>query len=86
MPSSFALGNSMENFVNELVSQGRYNSKSEVVRVALRLLQERETLRQVKLDEVRRAFQEGINSGTGNSAETVLDRLEQKYSNLANGT
>ncbi|MFQ5637600.1 MAG: hypothetical protein ACE5IR_06345 [bacterium] len=45
------------------------------------MLQEREQLRQIKIEEVRRAFQEGINSGRGNQAEQVFDRLEEKYSN-----
>jgi antitoxin ParD1/3/4 len=79
MAGSYELGSQLSLFVDDLVAAGRYNSKSEVVRQGLRLLQEREQLRQIKLDEVRKAFQEGINSGRGNTAEAVFDRLEAKY-------
>lgn len=83
MPSSYEIGSQLSQFVAELVASGRYNSKSEVIRDGLRLLQEREQIRQIKLEEVRRAFQEGISSGRGNAAEAVLDRLEKKYSRMA---
>lgn len=86
MASSYELGAQLKNFVDDLVAAGRYNSKSEVVRDGLRLLQEREQLRQIKLEEVRQAFQEGINSGKGNEAEQVFDRLKEKYSHMGNGS
>jgi antitoxin ParD1/3/4 len=41
MPSSVALGN-LENVVVKLVESGRYNSKSEVIREGIRLVEERE--------------------------------------------
>lgn len=86
MASSYELGAQLKDFVDDLVSAGRYNSRSEVVREGLRLLQEREQLRQIKLEEVRRAFQEGINSGKGNEAEQIFDRLEEKYSHMGSGS
>ena len=79
MAGSYELGSQLSLFVDDLVAAGRYNSKSEVVRQGLRLLQEREQLRQIKLDEVRKAFQDGINSGRGAMAEAVFDSLEAKY-------
>ena len=42
MPISADLGPQLEDFVSLLVKKGRYNSKSEVLREGLRLLQERE--------------------------------------------
>ncbi len=86
MPSSYAIGSSMEEFVNMLIQQGRYNSKSEVVREALRLLQERESVRDIKLEEIRKAFQEGIDSGPGDPAEDVFNRLEEKYTQMITET
>jgi antitoxin ParD1/3/4 len=79
MAGSYELGSQLSLFVEDLVAAGRYNSKSEVVREGLRLLQEREQLRAIKLEEVRKAFQEGINSGRGKTVDEVFDRLEAKY-------
>ncbi len=49
MPSSVALGN-LESVVVKLVQSGRYNSKSEVIREGIRLVEEREK-RLALLDE-----------------------------------
>jgi antitoxin ParD1/3/4 len=49
MAVSADLGESLEQFVTKLVTSGRYNSKSEVLRDGVRLLQERE-LRLAALD------------------------------------
>lgn len=82
MANTLELGSQLKEFVDDLVATGRYNSRSEVIRDGLRLLQERERLRQIKLEEVRRAFREGINSGRGRRANEVFDRLEKKYSKM----
>ena len=42
MPISADLGSYLENVVTKLVSEGRFNSKSEVLREGVRLVQERE--------------------------------------------
>ena len=83
MPASYALGDQFERFVDKLIKSGRYNSKSEVIREGLRLLQDRERERAVKLEELRRAFREGIESGPRIPAEKVFDRLEAKYTKMA---
>jgi antitoxin ParD1/3/4 len=41
----------LENFVSAKVDSGRYNSASEVVREALRLLEERDHARSLRLEE-----------------------------------
>ena len=43
MPINADLGNTLELYVTELVRTGRYNSKSEVLREGVRLVQDRET-------------------------------------------
>jgi antitoxin ParD1/3/4 len=83
VPSSYAIGDKLERFVERLIKKGRYNSKSEVIRDGLRLLQDREEQREAKLDELRRAFREGIESGPHTPAEEVFDRLEAKYEKMA---
>lgn len=63
MPSSYTLGERFEGFVKQLVTSGRYTSASEVMRDGLRLLEEKENLRQAKLDALRRDIDDGLNSG-----------------------
>ena len=55
-----SLGPQMESFVEDLVNGGSYQSNSEVLRAALRLLKDHETLRQIKLDEMQREVQIGL--------------------------
>ncbi|MCL4693572.1 MAG: type II toxin-antitoxin system ParD family antitoxin, partial [Candidatus Hydrogenedentes bacterium] len=56
------LGTQWEAFVAENIKSGRYLSASEVVRDGLRLLQEKEQLRQLRMDELRRNVKEGLES------------------------
>ncbi len=42
LPSSANLGPRLESYVTELVNSGRYNSRSEVLRESIRLVEERE--------------------------------------------
>jgi antitoxin ParD1/3/4 len=53
----------LEQLVREKVSSGRYTSASEVVREALRLMEEQDRLRAVKLDQLRWDIREGVESG-----------------------
>ena len=53
----------LEELVRAKVSSGMYTSASEVVREALRLMDERDRLRQVKLDDLRREVRNGLDSG-----------------------
>lgn len=63
MPSSYTLGDHYEAFVRELVASGRYMSASEVIRDALRLLEDAEKLRAIRLEELREQIREGLESG-----------------------
>lgn len=68
----------LERFIGGLVESGRYRSASEVVRAAVRLLQEREEEREVKLDALRKAVGEGLEeleSGDGVSGGRVFDEI-----------
>ena len=82
MASSVDLGRQLEKFVSSLVDSGRYNSKSEVLREGLRLLQEREQ----RLKILNRSLDRGLASakaGKVKPAEEVFDRLEAKYRQMA---
>jgi antitoxin ParD1/3/4 len=50
----------LERFIGGLVESGRYRSASEVVRAAVRLLEDREREREVKLEALRNAVGEGL--------------------------
>ena len=57
--TSFSLGDHFAKFVEAQVSEGRYDNASDVMRAALRLLEERET----RLNALRAALIDGENSG-----------------------
>ena len=56
------VGEEWDAFIKERVNSGRNSSASEVVREGLLLLQQQEQLRQVRLDEVRRKVNEGLDA------------------------
>jgi antitoxin ParD1/3/4 len=84
MPNSVDLGKPLETFVTKLVKSGRYNSKSEVLREGVRLIQERET-RLAALDAAIERGMADADAGATRTrpAEQVFDRLEAKYRPLA---
>ena len=53
----------LDDMVRKKVSSGLYTSASEVVREALRLMDEKDRLRAVKLDQLRQDIREGLDSG-----------------------
>ena len=72
------LGHQLESFVAKLVETGRYNSKSEVIREGIRLIQEREA----RLTVLDQALARGIDdeeAGRTKPLADVVARLERKY-------
>lgn len=53
----------LENLVKTKVNSGRYNSASEVVREALRLLEQKDELRAIQLQELRGRIDKGLAEG-----------------------
>ena len=79
MPISADLGEKLEAVVNDLVANGRYNSKSEVLREGVRLVQEREAA----LARIDAGLAEGladVRAGRTRPAEEVFAELRAKYS------
>jgi antitoxin ParD1/3/4 len=72
------LGQRLERFVSDLVERGRYNSKSEVLRGGVRLIQEREA-RLAALDASIARGLADADAGRTKSANEVFARLEAKY-------
>lgn len=82
MASSVDLGPKLERFIASLVKSGRYNSKSEVLREGLRLVQERET-RFAALDAALARGLADAEAGRARPAEQVFDELRARYQNMA---
>lgn len=82
MAISAELGEKLEAVVNDLVANGRYNSKSEVLREGVRLVQEREAA----LAELHAALEVAVAdsvAGRTKPAEQVFARLIAKYEGMA---
>jgi antitoxin ParD1/3/4 len=68
----------LEEFVAKLVEAGRYRSASEVVRAAIRLLQDREAERSATLDALRANIDAGVEEldrGDAASADEVFEEI-----------
>ena len=75
----------LENFVADKVKSGRYTSASEVVREALRLLEEREQLRNLQKQELQKKIAEGLDQlrrGEGIPGEEVFAELDAELDAL----
>jgi antitoxin ParD1/3/4 len=55
-----SLTKELEEMINQKVQSGLYNSASEVIREGLRLLNEQDQLRQIRIEELRREVQKGM--------------------------
>ena len=82
MAISADLGAKLEAVVEDLVKNGRYNSKSEVLREGVRLVQEREAAL-ARLDILIGEGMADIEAGRTKPAEEVFDRLIAKYEGMA---
>jgi antitoxin ParD1/3/4 len=73
----------LESFVKQKVSTGLYNSVSEVIREALRLLEEKEVIKSMKLQALRGDIQQGLDSldrGEGKSLD--IESIKAKGRNI----
>jgi antitoxin ParD1/3/4 len=53
----------LEEMIKKKVASGLYNSASEVVREALRLMEEQDRVRAVRLEQLRQDIRAGLDSG-----------------------
>ncbi|WP_371265880.1 type II toxin-antitoxin system ParD family antitoxin [Nitrosospira multiformis] len=67
--------------VRQKVTSGLYTSASEVVREALRLMEEKDQIRAARLEQLRNDIQEGVNSGPA----TAWDAEDIKRAGRAKG-
>lgn len=70
----------LENLVKTKVESGLYNSASEVMREALRLLEKRDQLHATRIEELRAEISRGLNSGVSTplNIEDIKTRGRQR--------
>jgi antitoxin ParD1/3/4 len=81
MASSVNLGSKLEATIDALVKNGRYGSRSEVLREGVRLVEEREA----RFAQMEAALQRGIEdakAGRSEDTDIVFDQLRRKYEAL----
>ena len=84
MNISISLTPELLSLIKAKVASGRYTSTSEVVREALRLLERLDRLEEQRIEELRQAWREGIESGEagplylGELSETALQELQSR--------
>lgn len=61
----------LEKLVERKVKTGRYQTASEVIREALRALEERDQLAMLRLTELRKEVQKGLRSGKATPLDVV---------------
>jgi antitoxin ParD1/3/4 len=76
----------LEMLVQNRVKTGRYNSASEVVREALRLFEERDRIRRILIQELRKKINKGwasLERGEGVDGEEFFRTLAREERELA---
>lgn len=76
MPFNIQLTPKLEAMVREQVASGLDGSASEVVREALRLMEEQDRLRAAKLEQLRRDIREGLDSGLAGNLD--IEAIKQR--------
>ncbi len=81
MAISADLGENLERVVNDLVKNGRYNSKSEVLREGVRLVQEREAAL-ARLDAALAQGLADVEAGRTRPLDEVFDEIEAELQGM----
>ncbi len=76
---NISLTPALEKFVNDKVASGLYNSVSEVIREAIRLLISKEGISQEDLIRLNRDIEEGLNDTATLNGQTAMKNLMSKY-------
>ena len=79
--TSVSLGTYFDDFVQDRISEGRFNNVSEVIRAGLRLLEEEES----RVKALKLAIQEGLDSGVVTDFDPIKHLDSLKASQRGNG-
>lgn len=73
--TSVTLGESLNQFAQQMVSEGHYGSVTEVVRAGLRLLEQEEQEKRLKA-----SLQAGLDSGVSDATlDDIIERVEARH-------
>ena len=78
---SIELPSELEQLVRNKVASGQYNSPSDVLKDALRLMEEQDRYTALHKDEIREKISRGYDSlraGKGGDGEAVFERMEKE--------
>ncbi|CAN5364530.1 hypothetical protein BH20ACI2_BH20ACI2_08320 [soil metagenome] len=76
-----SLSHEFEQIIDQKLKSGLYNSASEVVREGLRLLQQRDEMREAKLNALRAEIQKGIDdleAGRFRNGEDAMGGIKER--------
>ncbi len=76
---NISLTPALEKFVNDKVASGLYNSVSEVIREAIRLLISKEAISQEQIMKLNRDIEEGLDDTVSYDGQEALSRLKSDY-------
>lgn len=88
MTINFQLGGHSEDFVKSQLSSGRYADATEVVRDALRLMEERDQFIALQKDELRQKIKAGMDSlraGRHGDGAAYFDKLRSRLDGVDAG-
>lgn len=76
---NISLTPTLEQFVQDKVASGLYNSVSEVIREALRLLASKENISAERINQLNRDIEEGWNDNNILDGHSAMEKLMKKY-------
>jgi antitoxin ParD1/3/4 len=76
MATSYSIGIHFEGLIESLIKSGRYSTASEIMREGLRLVEEREERRKLKLEALRAEIQKGFDSGPAEQVGDMFVRIK----------
>jgi len=76
---NISLTTELENYVKAKVATGMYNSASEVMREALRLMEERDTMQAVRIEALRGEISQGLEALERQGSQPLdIERIKAK--------
>lgn len=88
MSINFQLGGHSEAFVQGQLNSGRYADASDVVRDALRMMEERDQILALQKDDIRQKIAAGmvsLRAGQYNDGAAYFERLKSRLDNVDRG-